>query len=89
MSEPVMRADSLVKRYRQGPREIVVLDELELTVQAGERIAIVGSSGSGNSGSGSGSSGSDDDEDSEVDRPDDGDAPDVTSAESAPTSVDD
>lgn len=47
MSEPVMRAEGLVKRYRQGPREIVVLDELELTVQAGERIAIVGSSGSG------------------------------------------
>ena len=41
MSEPVMRAEGLVKRYRQGPREIVVLDELELTVQAGERIAIV------------------------------------------------
>jgi len=47
MSEPVMRAEGLVKRYRQGLREIVVLDELELTVQAGERIAIVGSSGSG------------------------------------------
>ena len=47
MSEPVMRAEGLVKRYWQGPREIVVLDELELTVQAGERIAIVGSSGSG------------------------------------------
>ena len=30
MSEPVMQARRLVKRYQQGPREIVVLDELEL-----------------------------------------------------------
>src|SRR6056300_107839 len=47
MNEPVMQARRLVKRYRQGPREIVVLDELDFTVKAGERIAIVGSSGSG------------------------------------------
>lgn len=47
MSEPVMQARRLVKRYQQGPREIVVLDELDFTVKAGERIAIVGSSGSG------------------------------------------
>lgn len=47
MNEPVLQARRLVKRYQQGPREIVVLDELDFTVKAGERIAIVGSSGSG------------------------------------------
>jgi lipoprotein-releasing system ATP-binding protein len=47
MSEPVMEAKRLVKCYQQGSRKIVVLDELDFTVKAGERIAIVGSSGSG------------------------------------------
>ena len=47
MNEPVMEAKRLVKCYQQGSRKIVVLDELDFTVQAGERIAIVGSSGSG------------------------------------------
>lgn len=43
----VLRAEGLGKRYRQGPREIVVLDDLSFQVKAGERVAIVGSSGSG------------------------------------------
>ena len=47
MNEPVMEAKRLVKCYQQGSREIVVLDELDFIVKAGERIAIVGSSGSG------------------------------------------
>jgi lipoprotein-releasing system ATP-binding protein len=47
MNEPVMEAKRLVKCYQQGSRKIVVLDELDFTVKAGERIAIVGSSGSG------------------------------------------
>ena len=47
MNEPVMDAKRLVKCYQQGSREIVVLDELDFIVKAGERIAIVGSSGSG------------------------------------------
>jgi lipoprotein-releasing system ATP-binding protein len=47
MNEPVMEAKCLVKCYQQGSRKIVVLDELDFTVKAGERIAIVGSSGSG------------------------------------------
>ncbi|HAT57870.1 MAG TPA: lipoprotein-releasing system ATP-binding protein LolD [Gammaproteobacteria bacterium] len=42
-----MEAKRLVKCYQQGSRKIVVLDELDFTVKAGERIAIVGSSGSG------------------------------------------
>jgi ABC-type polysaccharide/polyol phosphate transport system ATPase subunit len=37
-----MQASAWLKRYQQGPREIVVLDELDFTVKAGERIAIVG-----------------------------------------------
>jgi lipoprotein-releasing system ATP-binding protein len=47
MNEPVMEAKRLVKCYQQGSRKIVVLDELDFTVKAGELIAIVGSSGSG------------------------------------------
>ena len=43
MNEPVMEAKRLVKCYQQGSREIVVLDELDFIVKAGERIAIVGS----------------------------------------------
>jgi lipoprotein-releasing system ATP-binding protein len=38
-----------VKYYRQGPQQLTVLDHVELSVQAGERIAIVGASGSGKS----------------------------------------
>src|SRR5690554_7949574 len=33
--------------YSEGPQDITVLDGLELTGHAGERVAIVGSSGSG------------------------------------------
>jgi lipoprotein-releasing system ATP-binding protein len=44
---PVLAARGLVKSFRQGSTELIVLDGVDLEVGRGERIAIVGSSGSG------------------------------------------
>ena len=46
---PVLECRALRKVYREGPRELVVLDGVELSVAGGERLAIVGQSGSGKS----------------------------------------
>ncbi len=46
---PVLEARGIGKTFRQGPQEVVVLRAVELAVQRGERIAIVGSSGCGKS----------------------------------------
>jgi lipoprotein-releasing system ATP-binding protein len=48
VSVPV-RARDLVKTYRDGAREVVVLSGAELTVEPGEMVAVVGPSGSGKS----------------------------------------
>ncbi len=48
-SAPVIKVTHLTKSYRQGERQIEVLSNLALTVQSGERVAIVGLSGSGKS----------------------------------------
>ncbi len=44
---PVIVCENLVKTYAQGPQEVEVLRGVNLSVAAGEQIAIVGSSGSG------------------------------------------
>ncbi|MCG8415917.1 MAG: lipoprotein-releasing ABC transporter ATP-binding protein LolD [Pseudomonadales bacterium] len=44
---PVIVCEDLVKTYAQGPQEVEVLRGVNLSVAAGEQIAIVGSSGSG------------------------------------------
>jgi lipoprotein-releasing system ATP-binding protein len=44
---PVLDAQGLVRRFREGQGSLLVLDSLDLAVQSGERLAIVGSSGSG------------------------------------------
>jgi lipoprotein-releasing system ATP-binding protein len=55
MSEPagaaqaVLACRGLRKTYREGPAELVVLDDAALEVRGGERLAIVGQSGSGKS----------------------------------------
>ncbi len=49
MDNPVLRCERLGKVYRQGPEQLTVLDGLDLSVAAGERLAIIGTSGSGKS----------------------------------------
>jgi len=46
---PLVEAVRLDKRYVDGPTVVRVLEELDLTVGAGDRIAIVGDSGVGKS----------------------------------------
>ncbi|MGO3058284.1 MAG: lipoprotein-releasing system ATP-binding protein LolD, partial [Halomonas sp.] len=48
-NEPPVMLDcqELTRVYSEGPQDLTVLDKLELSVRAGERVAIVGSSGSG------------------------------------------
>ena len=43
----VLRAEGLSKIYAQGPQQLQVLHDLNLTVDRGERLAVVGASGSG------------------------------------------
>jgi len=45
----VILAKGLGKRFRQGPLDVTVLREVDLHVQAGDTLAIVGASGSGKS----------------------------------------
>lgn len=49
MSEVMIQADNLVKIYKTKEIEVVALQGLDLTVEKGELMAIIGSSGSGKS----------------------------------------
>lgn len=49
MTERVLSCTDVVKSYRQGPDKVEVLTGVNLQVNAGERIAIIGASGSGKS----------------------------------------
>ncbi len=44
-----MSCDSVCKYYQEGPQEIVVLENTDLALKRGERLAIIGSSGAGKS----------------------------------------
>lgn len=46
---PVLEARNVQKTYRQGPRDVSVLKDVSLKLQAGESLAIVGVSGAGKS----------------------------------------
>ena len=45
----VLEAQSVTKRFLEGPLDVTVLQGVDLTVRAGETLAIVGQSGSGKS----------------------------------------
>lgn len=43
----ILNVNNLRKSYKNGPRELIVLDEISFEIEAGETFAIVGPSGSG------------------------------------------
>ena len=49
MSKPVLEVRGLYKRFAEGGLDVAVLKGIDLTVEAGETVAIVGASGSGKS----------------------------------------
>jgi lipoprotein-releasing system ATP-binding protein len=49
MSAPLIEARGLTKSYRSGDRTLTVIEGLDLSVDAGETVAIVGASGAGKS----------------------------------------
>ncbi|GAA6139757.1 lipoprotein-releasing ABC transporter ATP-binding protein LolD [Arenicella sp. 4NH20-0111] len=49
MTTGILHCQQLGKTYTEGPNDVTVLDGVNLDIQSGERIAIVGTSGSGKS----------------------------------------
>lgn len=49
MTTPVLTAQHLSRRFQEGALDVTVLQDVNLSVHAGETLAIVGSSGSGKS----------------------------------------
>ena len=49
MSEVVLRCEGLSRTYEDGDKSVTVLRGVDLSLQAGEKIAVVGGSGSGKS----------------------------------------
>jgi predicted ABC-type transport system involved in lysophospholipase L1 biosynthesis ATPase subunit len=49
MSEAIVQAQNLHKRFTEGGLDVPVLQGIDLAVQPGETVAVVGASGSGKS----------------------------------------
>lgn len=49
MSNSVLRCESLCRVYEDGGRTVTVLQDVEFSLAAGEKIAVIGASGSGKS----------------------------------------
>lgn len=49
MSEPILLAESVCHYYAEAGHKLTVLNDLNFSLQPGERVAIIGSSGSGKS----------------------------------------
>lgn len=49
MDHPILHAEALVKTYGQGDTELIALDHVNFSVEAGEVAALLGPSGSGKS----------------------------------------
>ena len=49
MAEPYIRARGVTKTYRSGTSDLVVFEDLDLDVERGEMLALVGESGAGKS----------------------------------------
>ena len=46
---PILQCEQLGKRYMDGTLDVVVLDGLDLRIEAGQSVSIIGASGSGKS----------------------------------------
>ena len=49
MAEPLIRIKNLYRRFKSGEGEVTILNDLNLEIEAGEMVAIIGQSGSGKS----------------------------------------
>src|SRR5690349_7803274 len=49
MNEPTLALRGLERRYKSGDGELLVLDQVDLDIAAGEVVGLVGPSGSGKS----------------------------------------
>ena len=43
----ILQAQGLVKRFNEGPLDVTILHGVDLSVQRGQTVAVVGASGSG------------------------------------------
>jgi ABC-type lipoprotein export system ATPase subunit len=49
MSDPIVRTEQISRWYRRGPQEVRAVDGVDMRVETGEFLAIIGASGSGKS----------------------------------------